>query len=303
MSSTNSPKRSRKHYLIVVVAHSVHGRIRRIHIPHYAIHIVLSFALFGAIVGLGLAGSYARMLWKATAYNELRDEKEALQRHNAELQKTVDERNSQIASLGELANEVSIAFGIKRPEASGTPTPAEPSAKRGYEDFVSQYDFLQQVRLSPTGSKPLWYWLENTTPSVWPIRGRLSSSFGTRRDPFSGEGAFHPGVDIRSRYGSPVVAAADGMVTESGWAGQYGKRVVLSHGRNSLSTHYAHLSEFFVRAGEIVRRGQVIGRTGATGRTTSPHLHYEVRFKGTPVNPYRYLQKSNLRGTSFQFAD
>ena len=93
------------------------------------------------------------------------------------------------------------------------------------------------------------------------------------------------------------------MATESGWAGQYGKRVVLSHGRNSLSTHYAHLSEFFVRAGEIVRRGQVIGRTGATGKTTSPHLHYEVRFKGTPVNPYRYLQKSNLRGTSFQFAD
>ena len=139
--------------------------------------------------------------------------------------------------------------------------------------------------------------------SDWPVRGRLSSSFGTRRDPFSGEGAFHPGVDIRSRYGSPVVAAADGMVTESGWAGQYGKRVVLSHGRNSLSTHYAHLSEFFVRAGEIVRRGQVIGRTGATGRTTSPHLHYEVRFKGTPVNPYRYLQKSNLRGTSFQFTD
>ncbi len=303
MSSSSTPTPIRKHYLIVVVAHSVHGRIRRIHIPHYAIHIVLSFALFGAIVGLGLVSSYARMLWKAAAFNELRDKKEALQRHNAELQKTVDERNSQIASLGELASEVSIAFGIKRPEASETPAPAEPSAKRGYEDFVSQYDFLQQVRLSPTGRKPLWYWLENTTPSVWPVRGALSSSFGTRRDPFSGEGAFHPGVDIRSRHGAPVVAAADGMVTESGWIGQYGKRVVLNHGPNFLSTHYAHLSELFVRSGEIVRRGQVIGRTGATGRTTSPHLHYEVRFKDTPVNPYRYLQRNNLRRSSFQFAD
>ena len=100
-----------------------------------------------------------------------------------------------------------------------------------------------------------------------------------------------------------MVAAADGLVVESGWAGQYGKRVVLDHGPNSLSTHYAHLSEFFVRAGEIVRRGQVIGRAGGTGRATSPHLHYEVRFKGTPVNPYRYLQKSNPKSASFEFAD
>lgn len=292
-----------KNYLIVVVAHSVHGRLRRIKIPHYAIHVVLSLALFGAIVGLGLASSYARMLWKAAAYNELREEKEALQRHNEELRKAVDEREVQIASLGELATEVSIAFGIKRPEASDTPVPAEETPKRDYDDFVTQFDFLQQVRLSPTGSKSLWYWLENTTPSVWPVQGRLSSSFGKRRDPFSGEGAFHPGVDLRSPRGTPVIAAADGLVTQSGWAGQYGKRVVLDHGPNFLSTRYAHLSEFFVRAGEIVRRGQVIGRAGGTGRATSPHLHYEVRFKGTPVNPYRYLQKSNPHSTSFQFAD
>lgn len=293
----------RKNYLIVVVGHSVHGRLRRIQIPHYAIHVVLSLALFGAIVGLGLASSYARMLWKAAAYNELREEKEALQQHNEELRKAVDEREVQIASLGELASEVSIAFGIKRTETSESPTPAEEIPKRDYDDFVTQYDFLQQVRLSPKGNKSLWYWLENTTPSVWPVQGRLSSSFGKRSDPFSGEGAFHPGVDLRSRRGTPVVAAADGLVTESGWGGQYGKRVILDHGPNSLSTHYAHLSEFFVRAGEIVRRGQVIGRAGGTGRATSPHLHYEVRFKGTPVNPYRYLQKSNPRSASVDFAD
>lgn len=304
MSGKSSTSSGRKNYLILVVAHSVHGRIRRVHIPHYAIHIVLSFALFGAIVGLGLASSYGRMLWKAAAYNEIRDEKEALQRQNEELLRTVEERNTQLKSLGELATEVSIAFGIKRPEAPEAQAATEETPRQHFDDFVTRYDFLQQVRLSPEGSnKSLWYLLENTTPSIWPVRGALGSSFGSRNDPFSGEGAFHSGVDLRSRRGTAVVATADGMVVQSGWAGQYGKQVILSHGPNSLSTHYAHLSEFFVRPGEIVRRGQVIGRTGGTGRATSPHLHYEVRYKGTPVNPYRYLQKTSPQAATFQIAD
>ena len=304
MSSKSSASPGRKNYLILVVAHSVHGRIRRVHIPHYAIHIVLSFALFGAIVGLGLASSYGRMLWKAAAYNEIRDEKEALQRQNEELLRTVEERNTQLKSLGELATEVSIAFGIKRPEAPETPATTVETPRQHFDDFVTRYDFLQQVRLSPEGSnKSLWYLLENTTPSIWPVRGALGSSFGSRNDPFSGEGAFHSGVDLRSSRGTAVVATADGMVVQSGWSGQYGKQVILSHGPNSLSTHYAHLSEFFVRPGEIVRRGQVIGRAGGTGRATSPHLHYEVRYKGTPVNPYRYLQKPPPQAVTFQFAD
>ncbi len=304
MSSKTSASPDRKNYLILVVAHSVHGRIRRVHIPHYAIHVVLSLALFGAIVGMGLASSYGRMLWKAAAYNEIRDEKEALQRQNEELLKTVEERNVQLKSLGELATEVSIAFGIKRPEAPETEDATEETERQDFDDFVTRYDFLQQVRLSPEGSnKSLLHLLENTTPSLWPVRGRLSSSFGTRRDPFSGEGAFHPGVDLRSRRGTAVVATADGLVRHSGWAGQYGKQVILAHGKNQLSTHYAHLSDFFVRPGEIVRRGQVIGRAGGTGRATSPHLHYEVRYKGTPVNPYRYLQQANPKTAAFQFAD
>ena len=244
------------------------------------------------------------MLWKAAAYNELREEKEALQRQNEQLLKTVEERNVQVESLGDLATEVSIAFGIKRPEAPEEQPATEDIPRQDYDDFVTRYDFLQQVSLSPNGGgKSLWYWLENTTPSMWPVRGALSSSFGSRSDPFSGEGAFHSGVDLRSRRGTAVVATADGMVTQSGWSGQYGKQVILNHGPNSLTTHYAHLSEFFVRPGEIIRRGQVIGRAGGTGRATSPHLHYEVRYKGTPVNPYRYLQKANPKSPRLQLAD
>jgi murein DD-endopeptidase MepM/ murein hydrolase activator NlpD len=292
----------RKNYLILVVAHSVHGRIRRVHIPHYAIHVVLSLALFGAIVGIGFLSSYARMLWKVAEYNSLRDEKQALQRQNEELKRTVEERNTQLASLGTLATEVSIAFGIKRPESAEMELRSEDIPNSDYQSFVDRYDFLQRVHTATVGDQSLWY-LENTTPSLWPVRGSLSSSFGNRRDPFSGEGAFHPGVDLRSRRGVSVVATADGVVHESGWAGQYGKRVILNHGRSRLSTHYAHLSEFYVRPGQTVRRGQVIGRVGGTGRVTSPHLHYEVRYRGTPVNPYKYLQKSSTPTLTFQRAD
>ena len=135
------------------------------------------------------------------------------------------------------------------------------------------------------------------------MRGALSSAFGRRRDPFSGEGSFHTGVDLRSRKGSPVVAAADGLVLRSGWEGQYGKSVVLSHGRSQLSTHYAHMSQLYVRPGQIIRRGEVIGQVGSTGKTTSSHLHYEVRYLGTPVNPYKYLKNAGSETATFQLAD
>jgi murein DD-endopeptidase MepM/ murein hydrolase activator NlpD len=296
--------RMTKNYLIVDVAHSVHGRIRRLHIPHYVLHVVFCLAVFGAIMGIGFVSSYARLLWKVTEFNELRTEKEALQKKFGELQRTVEERNTQLASLGELAGEVSIAFGIRRPFTERTEMQGEGGLEPSlYGSFVDQYDFLQQVQLSPQGSNSLWYWLENTTPSLWPVQGALTSSFGRRLDPFIGQGAFHPGVDMQATHGLPVVAAADGVVEESGWAGLYGKMVVLSHGRNGLATHYAHLSSIFVRPGQVVRRGEVIGRVGQTGKATAPHLHYEVRYRGTPVNPYRYLKNTTAQPVTLVQAD
>lgn len=292
----------KKNYLIVVVAHSVHGRIRRLHIPHYAIHVVLCLALFGAVTGVGMLSSYARMFWKVTQFNELRTEKEALQRQNQELKRTVEERDIQLASLGELASAVSIAFGIKRPMTEQAGSVGHVTRPANYRSFMTHYDFLQQVQLSPQVNGSLVY-LANTVPSVWPVQGQLSSSFGKRLDPFLGEGAFHSGVDLRAPWGTPVVAAADGIVRQSGWRGPYGRLIVLNHGNDTLSTLYAHLSELFVRAGQVVRRGEVIGRVGSTGRTTSPHLHYEVRYRGTPVNPYKYLKNSTPDRSTFRAAD
>ena len=292
----------RKSHFIVVLAHSVHGRIRSIHVPDYAIHVVACLALFGVIVGIGLLSSYGRMLWKATGYNQLRAEKEALQRRNDNLKQQVAERDAQLASLGELASEVSIAFGIKRPFTETTAVIGDTPQAPRYRSSLNQFDFLRQVQVSPDSSSP-WYWLENTTPSTWPVQGRLSSSFGKRLDPFLGKGAFHAGVDLTAPYGTPVVAAADGIVATSGWLGRYGRRIELLHGRNGLASRYAHLADAYVRPGQVIRRGEVIGRVGRSGRSTAPHLHYEVRYRGTPINPYRYLKTSTQSLSGFHVTD
>jgi murein DD-endopeptidase MepM/ murein hydrolase activator NlpD len=107
-------------------------------------------------------------------------------------------------------------------------------------------------------------------------------------DPFSGEGAFHPGVDICVPFGTKVEAAADGIVLEAGPESGYGSEILIDHGYG-LTTKYGHLSRIFVVVGQELKRGQVIGAVGMTGKTTGPHLHYEVLIHDTPVNPTKYL--------------
>ena len=131
-------------------------------------------------------------------------------------------------------------------------------------------------------------------PSLWPVEGNITSSFGERVDPFNGEGAFHSGLDISVPYGTPIHAAADGVVVFADIMNGYGNLIELDHG-HGISTRYGHLSGFAITAGQHVRRGQVIGYVGATGRATSPHLHYEVRVQNVPVNPHKYLRTTTAQ--------
>jgi murein DD-endopeptidase MepM/ murein hydrolase activator NlpD len=126
-------------------------------------------------------------------------------------------------------------------------------------------------------------------PTVWPVRGWVSSGFGDRSNPVTGKGGFHSGVDIANDQGTPIRATADGTVSFAGWEGGYGKLVVLNHG-NGFSTYYGHLSEIKVGVGQKVVRGQVLGNMGATGNTTGPHLHYEIRLYGASVDPLKYME-------------
>lgn len=126
------------------------------------------------------------------------------------------------------------------------------------------------------------------TPTIWPADGWLSSTFGIRRHPVTGQMEFHDGVDIAGRMGSPVVAAADGRVVMAGRRSGYGVAVIVDHGYG-VRTLYGHLASFRVRPGQAVTKGQIIGAMGNTGLSTGPHLHYEVHVNGRPVDPLRYL--------------
>jgi murein DD-endopeptidase MepM/ murein hydrolase activator NlpD len=127
-----------------------------------------------------------------------------------------------------------------------------------------------------------------STPSIWPVRGWISSSFGHRQSPFTGEREFHSGLDICNKKDTPIVAPADGVIHSVEFDDGYGRIMVVNHGYG-LITRYAHLDKALVKKGQAVKRGQEIALVGNTGRSTGPHLHYEVHLNGVPVNPFRYI--------------
>ena len=126
-------------------------------------------------------------------------------------------------------------------------------------------------------------------PSIYPIIGKINDNFGWRRNPFGGgSGEFHPGLDISGKKGDSVIAPANGTVIKSAWTNGYGNMIEIDHG-HGLVTRYGHLSQALIETGQEILRGQEIGKVGSTGRSTGPHLHYEVRVNGQAVSPKDYL--------------
>ena len=284
--------RMKQHYFIVVLAHSFHGRLRRLHIPHQAIYGVLLLAVLGLFSAVGVVSSYARMAWKVGNYNSLQVQLDALRQRYQNLQSTAKQTNEQLATLQVFATEVSLAYGMKRSLDGPADISLEGPLLPSYHDTVNQYNFLKSSKFSSGFRKYHRLWQANVRPSLWPVYGRLLSSYGKRSDPFSGDGDFHPGVDIDASTGTPVKVTADGVVSHADWGGNYGRLIIVDHG-NGVQTYYAHLSRIDVIAGQEIRRGQSIGASGSTGRATGPHLHYEVRNSGTPINPYMFLARSD----------
>ena len=127
-----------------------------------------------------------------------------------------------------------------------------------------------------------------STPSVWPTRGWVTSDFGTRLDPTSADRQMHEGLDIATPHGQAVQSPSDGVVVFNGVEGGYGKVLVIDHGYG-VKTRYGHLSEVFVKQGDRVKRGERVAAVGNTGKSTGPHLHYEVRVNGVPENPRKFI--------------
>lgn len=158
--------------------------------------------------------------------------------------------------------------------AEHRPTPAR--------SLLAEYDSVQPA--ATLSSIPRFGPVDSEATLSWPLRGRLTNKFGSRG---------HEGIDIDGKYGDEVMAAAEGVVTQAGTQGGYGKTVIIHH-RNGLVTLYAHLSRLLVRAGDRVERGEVIGNVGHSGNATGTHLHFEVRRNGQPVDPITYLQLTRV---------
>jgi len=273
---------------------------------HYA-YVFVAAALVGLFTITGMAGSYSRMLVKTAHFNQIRTQKEALQHDYLHMQQVARDKDVQVASLGSLASEVTMIYGLRSNHtAKAALDPVLDPAVGATEsnDYIHTLDQLTALRTSALSGhmrrmlEPA-FGVSDTAdwgsamdmPTLWPIDGPITSSFGERQDPFNGEGAFHEGIDIAGYIGEPVRAPADGTVLMAGPASGYGQEILLDHG-HGIHTIYGHLSAFAVTAGQDVRRGDIIGYVGDEGRSTGPHLHYEVRLHDTPVNPHRYLRET-----------
>lgn len=304
-SPFTQPSRLKARRYSIVLADRTSGVVRRFTISLRPViaAVVCAFAL-PVLIGLG-----AR--WSAqAAISQLRADKTVLELENASFREATGELAGQIASLQAAVDEIGVDAAVD-PDADRAmrrlPERVRARAMGGGSAVAGQV--LSGALGAPDGSFGVLQdllggiaerlasvrtdverrqALASATPSIWPIAGWISSSFGNRRDPFTGDRDFHPGLDISGSHGQQILAPADGTVTVAAPSGNYGNLLTLDHGFG-ITTRYAHLSRFAVTPGQQVRRGQVIGYVGSTGRSTSPHLHYEVLVNGQLTNPLKLL--------------
>lgn len=272
---------------------------------------------FGIIGFLGVAALLSCNIWLWSYYAR----SNFLSQKLAAAEKIVEDQSGQLLSMvGKLTEVSSDLLRVRQFDAklrlmmNMEMDPTEVGGRGGprVEDFSSTYlplhrqelmarkmhAFLRQlsedVRLEEVRQQDLLRAMRANRdtllalPSIWPTGGFISSQFGARASPFSGTSEFHKGLDINNRMGTPIVAAGRGTVSLASSDGAYGQSVEIDHG-NGIVTKYAHMQRFVVKPGQWVKRGDIIGHVGMTGRSTGPHLHYEVRLNGVPVNPMRYI--------------
>jgi murein DD-endopeptidase MepM/ murein hydrolase activator NlpD len=306
------PKVRKRHY-IVYVTRDEQGQLQKVPIPMRYAYAFVAVAVVGLFTIAGLAGSYGRMLLKTEHFNQVRSEQQALRQQYQQLEKDTKQKDVQVASLGSLANEVSTLYGLRQSKLiaaksralakthAADPVAASPD-NSSYYASLDRFHALRNTALSGLATQALtsglgyssrltdWVSLADA-PTLWPVAGRVTSSFGERTDPIAGEGEFHKGIDIAAPAGTAIHATGDGVVAYAGWGSGYGREVMLDHG-HTIMTLYAHMSAIAVLPGESVTRGQIIGYVGTSGHSTGPHLHYEVRIHDAPVNPHRYMRET-----------
>jgi murein DD-endopeptidase MepM/ murein hydrolase activator NlpD len=293
----------------IVLADRTSGVVRRFTISLRPT-LIVSAVLMSLPILMGLGAR-----WGAQAtISGLQRENIALQQENASYREATGELVSQVASFQDAVDELGVRATVD-PSAGRAmerlPSAVKSRAMGGGSATSAAAPILESAFSSPDNAlgvlRELLGAIEQrlanvrsgverrqalaaATPSIWPVTGWLSSGYGSRQDPFNGGSDFHPGLDISANHGRAVMATADGTVLSAAYGGAYGNLIVIDHGFG-ITTRYGHLSRFAVTNGQSVRRGEVIGYVGSTGRSTSPHLHYEILVNGKLTNPLNLLAR------------
>ena len=254
------------------------------------------------LTALIFAGIHHYRIWlKAADYARLEVALDESKKEYDGVRVTAKQLADQIAALQVTAQRLKIRSGFDEDAVGGVGGPGKannPVLSLNQKDISKHFRSLDRKRITlETELRQLQdYYTTNeilmaATPSVMPVRGYPSDRFGRRADPFDGERDFHPGIDISAPRGAKVIATADGVVVFAGYRRDYGRLIAIEH-KFGISTRYGHLDRCIVKAGESVAKGDIIGYVGSTGRSTGPHVHYEVRLRNQPLNPLRFVQSS-----------
>jgi murein DD-endopeptidase MepM/ murein hydrolase activator NlpD len=310
MRVNKSRKLQKKEYFTFMFLPGPNERVRTLSISKSALKTAL----------LSLAAVFVLSLYLVYEYNDAKDKvwelqsvREELMQQKAQVQgfalnmldykrqmfllRDLDTKLRRVVNLGprDRANQV---LGVGGPDELGLQNLAAMGEKKQAEALKEMHQELTQLQgaasRQETSLQMLIEYFEDkrslyaSTPSAWPVRGWITSPYGNRTSPFSGVLKFHEGLDIAAQTGTPIMAPADGVVVKAGFSTGYGNMVEVSHGYG-IKTVYAHNSRLNVKAGQRIKRGDVIAYVGDTGSSTGPHLHYEVRLNGLPVNPIKYM--------------
>ncbi len=300
-----APPKTQQYTVIVVSDHS--QAVRKFHLPRRWLSngalVLGGFALVGLLTGghylslLGV-GSENRVLKEENA--QLRSQILLVQEKVAHISTTLDRVERFDAKLRTAVTQLqdperNLAIGpVGKSDVASIPGPA-PAAQENLSALPARLATLEnEASRQESSLRELQEYFDDqksllsSTPSLWPTRGWVTSDFGVRLDPYSAERMMHRGLDIATPHGQPVYSPSDGTVVFAGTESGYGKVLVIDHGYG-VKTRYGHLSELFVKLGDTVKRGGRVAAVGNTGRSTGPHLHYEVRVNGIPENPRKFI--------------
>jgi murein DD-endopeptidase MepM/ murein hydrolase activator NlpD len=288
-----------KHHTVIVVPHS-RARFRKFRITNRQVAVTVGVVVFLLVASAFTTWSYFTIKIDESELALLDTENEELRQVNQGFETSIRKLQKQLVDFEDRTRQLAIVAGLdgltvsQETGVGGSDIPASIAAPGATLDTMQERAAALANELEAVTSQlDERFRLISSTPAIAPVKGLLTSGYGWRRDPYSGERALHQAIDISTSPGKPVLAAADGIVVEAERNGRLGKAVYLSHGYG-LTTRYGHLSRFNVSPGQRVKRGDTIGYVGNTGRATGYHLHYEVRLDGRPVNPLGYI----LDGTS-----